>query len=114
MYEYTSQVFAVGLEGFAPVDNDKIGAMAEEGWEPTHMTTVHHGFAAVVLFRRESSGGRRPAASTASRSRVRKAAPVAAPAGGSGRGAAATKRPATAKRATAKRAATGAAKRTRG
>lgn len=112
MYEYTSQVFAVGLEGFAPVDNDKIGAMAEEGWEPTHMTTVHHGFAAVVLFRRESSGGRRPAArttATSARSRVRKAVPAATPAGEGGRGTAGAKRPATAKRATS-----GGAKRTRG
>lgn len=68
MYEYTSDVFAVGLEGFAPVDDDKIARMAEEGWEPTHMTTVHNGFAAVVLFRRERAGApARPA-------RVRKAA----------------------------------------
>lgn len=68
MYEYTSDVFAVGLEGFAPVDNDKISRMAAEGWEPTHMTTVHNGFAAVVLFRRERTGA--PVAAT----RVRKTA----------------------------------------
>ncbi len=68
MYEYTSDVFAVGLEGFAPVDNDKIGRMAAEGWEPAHMTTVHNGFAAVVLFRRERAGALAPPA------RVRKAA----------------------------------------
>jgi hypothetical protein len=62
MYTYTSKVFPVGLEGFAQVDNDQITAMAADGWEPTHMTTVHNGFAAVVLFRRE---GRRPRAGTA-------------------------------------------------
>ncbi|MGH9283783.1 MAG: hypothetical protein ACRD0S_12715, partial [Acidimicrobiales bacterium] len=79
MYEYTSDVFAVGLEGFAPVDDKKITAMAAEGWEPTHMTTVHNGFAAVVLFRREGGpAGRAPARAAAGR--VRKAPAKATPA----------------------------------
>ncbi|MGQ0521169.1 MAG: hypothetical protein ACT4PX_08470 [Actinomycetota bacterium] len=76
MYEYTSDVFAVGLEGFAPVDDDKIARMAEEGWEPAHMTTVHNGFAAVVLFRRERGSGPPPAAAAAKR--VRRTAPAPA------------------------------------
>ena len=58
MYEYTTEVFAVGLNGFAPVDNDRLNAMSAEGWEPAHMAPVHGGFAAVVLFRR---AGRRRA-----------------------------------------------------
>ncbi|MGH9178474.1 MAG: hypothetical protein ACRD0N_07965 [Acidimicrobiales bacterium] len=79
MYEYTSEVFAVGLEGFAQVDNKRITAMAAQGWEPTHMTTVHNGFAAVVLFRREGTARRAPA--KAAGTRVRKAAATkAAPA----------------------------------
>lgn len=65
MHEYTSEVFAVGLAGFAPVDDDKINAMAAEGWEPAHMTTVHGGFAAVVLFRRETQRRRRVSPSKA-------------------------------------------------
>lgn len=56
MYDYASEVFSVGLEGFAQVDIDRINALASDGWEPTHMTPVHNGFAALVLFRRE--GGR--------------------------------------------------------
>jgi hypothetical protein len=28
MYEYTTEVFAVGLNGFAPVDNDRLNAMS--------------------------------------------------------------------------------------
>jgi hypothetical protein len=72
MYEYTSEVFAVGLDGFAPVDNKKLSAMAADGWEPAHMTTVHNGFAAMVLFRREAGTGRRTTAPAAG-TRVRKA-----------------------------------------
>ena len=106
MYEYTSEVFAVGLEGFAPVDNDKITVMAAEGWEPTHMTTVHNGFAAVVLFRREAgAAGRAPAAAT--RVRARKATKTAeAPARST--------RAATKAGATKARASTGRKGRTRG
>lgn len=103
MYEYTSEVFAVGLEGFAPVDNRKITAMAAEGWEPTHMTTVHNGFAAVVLFRREGGTARRAAATaaTAAGTRVRKtAATKAVPARpAAARPAAAAKKAATKKAA---------------
>ncbi|HET7488071.1 MAG TPA: hypothetical protein VFJ85_09090 [Acidimicrobiales bacterium] len=60
MDEYTTEVFAVGLHGFAPVDDEKLGAMAAEGWEPLQMTPVHNGFAALVLFRREATGAPRP------------------------------------------------------
>jgi len=56
MYEYTTEVFSVGLEGLAPVDTDRLGAMAAEGWEPSLMTPVHNGFATLVLFRREGGG----------------------------------------------------------
>lgn len=66
MFEYTSAVFAVGLEGFAPVDNDRITAMAADGWEPTQMASIHGGFAAVVLFRRQAPAGRVAAARAAS------------------------------------------------
>ena len=81
MYEYTSAVFAVGLEGFAPVDDDRITAMAAEGWEPAHMTPVHNGFAAVVLFRRKATGAPRPvktAAPDVDSSRKRAASPAKA------------------------------------
>ncbi|HVM01849.1 MAG TPA: hypothetical protein VM263_04195, partial [Acidimicrobiales bacterium] len=77
MYEYTSAVFAVGLDGFAPVDNDRITAMAAEGWEPAHMAPVHSGFAAVVLFRREAAAA--PAAAP-------RAAPGGRPRPGAGPG----------------------------
>lgn len=87
MHEYTTAVFAVGLEGFAQVDNDRITAMAAEGWEPTHMTPVHNGFAAVVLFRREAGTAPRTSPRPAV-TRTRKAPPKATPA----RPAAATKR----------------------
>lgn len=73
MYEYTSAVFAVGLEGFAPVDNDQITTMAADGWEPTQMASIHGGFAAVVLFRREVAAGSAPAP-MAPMARARKAA----------------------------------------
>lgn len=84
MYEYTTEVFAVGLNGFAPVDNDRLNAMSNEGWEPAHMAPVHGGFAAVVLFRREA--GAAPAGAPAARTRgataarTRKVPPPAAPA----------------------------------
>ena len=78
MHEYTSAVFAVGLHGFAQADNDRITAMAAEGWEPTHMTPVHNGFAAVVLFRREAGPAARPAARPAAATRTRKTPPPAA------------------------------------
>ena len=62
MYDYTTEVFSVGLEGLAPVDEERLGAMAADGWEPTLMTPVHNGFATLVLFRREGSGELKPAA----------------------------------------------------
>lgn len=75
MYEYTTQVFSVGLGGFAPMDDDKISAMGAEGWEPLHMTPVHNGFAALVLFRREITGAaRRPAPAKATPAKAAKAA----------------------------------------
>lgn len=84
MYEYTTEVFAVGLNGFAPVDNDRLNAMSAEGWEPAHMAPVHGGFAAVVLFRREAGAGPAGGAATRSRrvtaARTRKVPPPAAPA----------------------------------
>ena len=62
MYDYTTEVFSVGLTGLAPVDEDTLGEMAADGWEPTLMTPVHNGFATLVLFRREGSGALKPAA----------------------------------------------------
>jgi hypothetical protein len=100
MYEYTTEVFAVGLNGFAPVDNDRLNGMSADGWEPAHMAPVHGGFAAVVLFRRETDAATPPTAGTArarkaTPSRTRKvpppAAPVRAPAARSGRASASTK-----------------------
>ena len=83
MYEYTTDVFAVGLNGFAPVDNDRLNQMAADGWEPAHMAPVHGGFAAVVLFRREAGTAPPLAATTRTRkaaaSRTRKPPPPAAP-----------------------------------
>lgn len=58
MYEYTTEVFSVGINGLAPVDEALLEEMAGEGWEPTLMTPVHNGFATLVLFRREPGGGR--------------------------------------------------------
>ena len=75
MYEYTSEVFSVGLQGFAPVDEERIDELAADGWEPSLMTPVHNGFAAVVLFRRETKGARRAPAKAAA-TRVRKAPPA--------------------------------------
>lgn len=67
MYQYTTEVFSVGLEGLAPVDDERLGEMAADGWEPTLMTPVHNGFATLVLFRREGAAGlvRRPKAAAA-------------------------------------------------
>jgi len=74
MYEYTTEVFSVGLEGLAAVDTDKLGAMAAEGWEPSLMTPVHNGFATLVLFRRESDGTATPGRLVAGAPKVRAAA----------------------------------------
>ena len=79
MYHYTTAVFAVGLEGFAEVDNERITAMAADGWEPLHMAPVHNGFAAVVLFRREGAPPSRPTA-RATTARTRKTPAKTAPA----------------------------------
>ena len=83
MYDYTTEVFSVGLEGLAPVDEDRLGEMAAEGWEPTLMTPVHNGFATLVLFRREGLGALKPAA---------RRAPAAASASGGKKAAAAKKK----------------------
>ena len=77
MYEYTTEVFAVGLEGLAAVDTDRLGDMAAEGWEPSLMTPVHNGFATLVLFRRESDGTAVPGRLVAPAPKVRGAAPKA-------------------------------------
>ena len=58
MYEYTTEVFSVGIQGLAPVDEARLEELADEGWEPTLMTPVHNGFATLVMFRREAGGGR--------------------------------------------------------
>ena len=58
MYEYTTEVFSVGINGLAPVDEALLEELAEDGWEPTLMTPVHNGFATLVMFRREAVGGR--------------------------------------------------------
>jgi len=99
MYEYTSAVFAVGLEGFAQVDNDRITAMAADGWEPTHMASIHSGFAAVVMFRREADvTAVVTRARTATATRARKVPPAPAAPARATRGAAA---PSATKRAAA-------------
>lgn len=90
MYEYTTEVFSVGLTGLAPVDEDTLAEMAVDGWEPTLMTPVHNGFATLVLFRREGSGGLMPAARRTGAGSPRKAAKApakAAKATPAGRGA---------------------------
>jgi len=92
MYDYTTEVFSVGLEGLAVVDEDRLGAMAADGWEPTLMTPVHNGFATLVLFRREGTGSLKPAArrapaAAASSASARQKAAKAAPAERGGRAA---------------------------
>lgn len=89
MYEYTTEVFAVGLEGLAAVDTDKLGDMAAEGWEPSLMTPVHNGFATLVLFRRESDGTAVPGRLVASSPKAGRAA--AAPKAGRAAGRTAAK-----------------------
>ena len=58
MYEYTTEVFSVGIQGLAPVDEARLEELAGDGWEPSLMTPVHNGFATLVLFRRPAAGGR--------------------------------------------------------
>ncbi len=79
MYEYTTEVFSVGLEGLAAVDTDKLGDMAAKGWEPSLMTPVHNGFATLVLFRRATDGSAVPGRLVAGAPRPRR---VAAPPAG--------------------------------
>lgn len=93
MYEYTTEVFSVGLEGLAAVDTGKLGDMAAEGWEPSLMTPVHNGFATLVLFRRETDGSAVPGRLVAGAPKPRR---VAAPSAG-----------APAKKTAAKKAAAG-------
>ena len=68
-YEYWTAAFAVGLEGLNDWDQAELNAIANEGWEPYLMTSVHGGFATLVMFRREAAAKRPPAA-------AKKAAPV--------------------------------------
>ncbi|MGI8684484.1 MAG: hypothetical protein ACR2MO_05250 [Acidimicrobiales bacterium] len=97
MYEYTTEVFSVGLQGLAAVDTDKLGAMAAEGWEPSLMTPVHNGFATLVLFRRESDGTAKPGRLVAAAPKARPATAAAAPSkkAAAGRGAGVPKATAT-------------------
>ncbi len=79
MYEYTTEVFSVGLEGLAAVDTDKLGDMAAEGWEPSLMTPVHNGFATLVLFRRATDGSAVPGRLVAGAPKAARAAAPASP-----------------------------------
>lgn len=63
-YEYASATYGVGLEGLPVPDEEALNAVTDDGWEPILMTSVHNGFAVVVLFRRELAG-RGPAPSVA-------------------------------------------------
>ncbi len=54
-YEYWTAAFAVGLEGLNDWDQGELNAIAAEGWEPCLMTSVHGGFATLVMFRREAA-----------------------------------------------------------
>lgn len=94
MYEYTTRVFSVGLEGFASVDTDVIAALTAEGWEPTLMTPVHNGFATIVLFRRE--GGAAGWVAPPAKARASAAAAAAAAAAGRSGKAVGSKSPAKA------------------
>lgn len=75
-YEYWTAAFAVGLEGLNDWDQAELNAIAAEGWEPYLMTSVHGGFATLVMFRREAAAKRPPATATAKA--AKKAAPAAA------------------------------------
>jgi hypothetical protein len=73
-FEYWTAVYAVGLEGLNDYDHEELNALASEGWEPVLLTSVHGGFATLVLFRRETGTGR--AAATKKASPAKKAAPA--------------------------------------
>ena len=83
-FEYWTAVFPVGLEGFSDVDHDELNAIAEQGWEPFQMSSIHGGFAVVVLFRREleppprTLPGTKPASQTAPAKKAVKGAKKAA------------------------------------
>lgn len=79
-YEYASATYGVALEGLPVPDEEALNAVAAEGWEPVLMTSVHNGFAVMILFRRELGhvAPRRPAArSSTTRQAPAKKAPAA-------------------------------------
>lgn len=95
-YEYASATYGVALEGLPIADEEALNAVTADGWEPVLMTSVHNGFAVMILFRRELGhvAPRRPATkSSAKKAAEPKAAAKKAPAPRAG-----------AKRAPAKRA----------
>ena len=104
-YEYASATYGVALEGLPVPDEEALNAVAADGWEPVLMTSVHNGFAVMILFRRELGhlAPRRPTAkSSPAKSAPAKAAPAkSSPAKASGATRAARKAPA--KAASAKR-----------
>ena len=57
-YEYWTAAFAVGLEGLNDWDQAELNSIAAEGWEPYLMTSIHGGFATLVMFRREAAPAR--------------------------------------------------------
>ena len=64
-YEYWTAAFAVGLEGLNDWDQGELNVIAAEGWEPYLMTSVHGGFATLVMFRREVAARKAPPAKKA-------------------------------------------------
>lgn len=56
-YEYASATYGVGLEGLPVSDEEALNAVADDGWEPMLMTSVHNGFAVLILFRRLMGSG---------------------------------------------------------
>lgn len=62
-YEYASATYGAALEGLPVPDEEALNAVAADGWEPILMTSVHNGFAVMILFRRELGhvAPRRPA-----------------------------------------------------
>ena len=71
-YEYWTAAFAVGLEGLNDWDQGELNSIAAEGWEPCLMTSVHGGFATLIMFRREATA--RKAAPAKKAAPVKKAA----------------------------------------
>lgn len=80
-YEYASATYGVALEGLPVPDEEALNAVTADGWEPVLMTSVHNGFAVMILFRRELGHvePRRPAAKSR-KAPAKKAAAKKAPA----------------------------------